>query len=213
MSYSLEGQAGGYSPLEYRNHYQGIYLILINIKISNRYLISNIPTTFKVFLLLLRERTSEHGEFSNEESKYFCIFKQLERLSPRDTWSKISRFGGSSFLPRHSSIQKPSPALENYPPHPDSPPRTPTHTLIYMFNQISCPGHLRPSTVLHVYMSTILHVYMSIQSYSSTPSHYKAFGQNGYSPLLRSFMWYRSIIDMISNISVCQKIIHDISSK
>ena len=171
----------------------------------------NIATTIKVFLLLLRERTSEESEQENSQMKNPNIFAFSNNLRG---WAHVILDQKSpalevlTFLPRHSSIQKPSPALENYPPQPDPPPRTPTHTLIYMFNQISRPGHLRPSTILQFYMSTCLY-----QSSSSTPSHYNAFGQNGYPPLLRSFMWYRSIIDMISNISVCQKIIHDISSK
>ena len=174
----------------------------------------NIATTIKVFLLL-RERTSEHGEFSNEESKYFCIFKQVERLSPRDTWSKISRFGGSNFFTETFLDTERSHHLPwKTTPHTPAPLPAPPHTLSSIcstkYPALATCAHLQfyNSTCLHVYMSTCLY-----QSSSSTPSHYKAFGQNGYSPLLRSFMWYRSIIDMISNISVCQKIIHDISSK
>ena len=116
----------------------------------------NIATTIKVFLLLLRERTSEeseHGEFSNEESKYLCIFKQLERLSPRDTWSKICRFGGSNFFTETFLDTEAITCPGKLPPTPPHPSPHPTHTLIYMFNQISRPGHLRPSTILHVYMS------------------------------------------------------------
>ena len=129
----------------------------------------NIATTIKVFLLLLRERTSEeseHREFSNEESKYFCIFKQLKRLSPRDTWSKISRFGGSNFFTETFLDTERSHHLPwKTTPHTPAPLPAPPHTLSSIcstkYPALATCAHLQfyNSTILHVYMSTCLHVF------------------------------------------------------
>ena len=110
----------------------------------------NIATTLKVFLLLLRERTSEHGEFSNEESKSFCIFKQLERLRPRDTWSKISRFGSSSFFTETfldtEAITCPGKLPPTFPQ-----PHTHTHLCVQPNIPPGPPAPIYNSTCLHVW--------------------------------------------------------------
>ena len=134
----------------------------------------NIATTIKVFGILeyLEYWNIWNIEISQPLSRSSCYCCERGRVNMENSqtknpnifafsnnlrgWThvildqKSPSLGVLAFLPRHSSTQKPSPALANY--HPT----TPTHTLIYVFNQISRRGHLRPSTILHVYMSTCL---------------------------------------------------------